>query len=134
VAIAPPKTGSNPSQLLYISLSFGFSLAVNAWVFFRISGGLFNPCVTLGLYLTGNLSGIRALVTFAAQMIGGIVSAYTVDGIFPTPLGVTTTLGAGTSVAQGLFIEAFLTFGLMFTIYMLAAEKHKVLPISTHRA
>lgn len=35
----------NPSELLYISLSFGFSLAVNAWVFFRISGGLFNPAV-----------------------------------------------------------------------------------------
>ena len=36
----------NPAQLLYISLSFGFSLAVNAWVFFRISGGLFNPAVS----------------------------------------------------------------------------------------
>tara|TARA_R110002060_G_scaffold22381_2_gene30349 strand:- start:134 stop:490 length:357 start_codon:yes stop_codon:yes gene_type:complete len=31
-----------PQQLLYISLSFGFSLAVNAWTFFRISGGLFS--------------------------------------------------------------------------------------------
>ncbi len=38
---------SNPAQLLYISLCFGFSLAVNAWVFFRISGGLFNPAVSL---------------------------------------------------------------------------------------
>nr|POE62505.1 aquaporin-like protein 2 [Quercus suber] len=28
----------NASTLLYISLAFGFSLAVNAWVFFRISG------------------------------------------------------------------------------------------------
>lgn len=37
----------NPAQLLYISLSFGFSLAVNAWVFFRISGGLFNPAVRI---------------------------------------------------------------------------------------
>jgi aquaporin related protein len=36
-----------PQQLLYISLAFGFSLAVNAWVFFRISGGLFNPAVCL---------------------------------------------------------------------------------------
>ena len=36
----------NPAQLLYISLSFGFSLAVNAWVFFRISGGLFKPAVS----------------------------------------------------------------------------------------
>lgn len=36
----------NPSELLYISLAFGFSLATNAWVFFRISGGLFNPAVS----------------------------------------------------------------------------------------
>lgn len=28
----------NASTLMYISLAFGFSLAVNAWVFFRISG------------------------------------------------------------------------------------------------
>ena len=40
------KTASSEvNRLLYISLSFGFSLAVNAWVFFRISGGLFNPAV-----------------------------------------------------------------------------------------
>ncbi|MBE7179756.1 MAG: aquaporin [Terriglobus roseus] len=35
----------NTSVLLYISLAFGFSLAVNVWTFFRISGGLFNPAV-----------------------------------------------------------------------------------------
>jgi aquaporin related protein len=32
--------------LLYISLVFGFSLGVNIWVFYRISGGLFNPAVS----------------------------------------------------------------------------------------
>lgn len=32
-------------SLMYISLAFGFSLAVNVWVFFRVSGGLFNPAV-----------------------------------------------------------------------------------------
>jgi aquaporin related protein len=40
------EAGSNPQQLQYIALCFGFSLAVNAWVFFRISGGLFNPAVS----------------------------------------------------------------------------------------
>lgn len=40
-------TGFNPATLLYIALSFGFSLMVNAWIFFRISGGLFNPAVSL---------------------------------------------------------------------------------------
>lgn len=36
----------NTSVLLYIALSFGFSLMVNVWVFFRVSGGLFNPAVS----------------------------------------------------------------------------------------
>jgi aquaporin related protein len=38
---------------------------------------------------------------------------------------VQTTLGGETSVVQGLFIEMFLTAQLVFTIFMLAAEKHK---------
>jgi len=33
------------TMLMYISVAFGFSLMVNAWAFYRISGGLFNPAV-----------------------------------------------------------------------------------------
>jgi hypothetical protein len=40
-------TGFNAAVLLYIALVFGFSLMVNVWVFYRISGGLFNPAVSL---------------------------------------------------------------------------------------
>lgn len=40
-ANAVADLAANPAKLLYISLCFGMSLAVNAWVFFRISGGLF---------------------------------------------------------------------------------------------
>jgi aquaporin related protein len=42
----------NTSVLLYISLIFGFSLMVNVWVFFRVSGGLFNPAVSDILSIT----------------------------------------------------------------------------------
>src|SRR3954467_7217667 len=38
--------GFSPIVLLYIAIVFAFSLMVNVWVFFRISGGLFNPAVT----------------------------------------------------------------------------------------
>ena len=31
---SPEEPGSNQDQLIYISLSFGFSLIVNVWVFF----------------------------------------------------------------------------------------------------
>lgn len=41
------NAGPDVIVLLYISLAFGFSLAVTAWVFFRISGGLFNPAVSM---------------------------------------------------------------------------------------
>ena len=39
-------TGFSAIVLLYIAIVFGFSLMVNVWVFFRISGGLFNPAVS----------------------------------------------------------------------------------------
>lgn len=116
---------SNPALLMYISLAFGFSLAVNAWVFFRISGGLFNPAVTFGMCLVGALPWWRGLWLFIAQILGGISSAAVVSALFPGNLNSETTLAGGTSVAQGLFIEMFCTAELVFAIFMLAAEKHK---------
>ena len=116
---------SNPAQLLYISLCFGFSLAVNAWVFFRISGGLFNPAVTIGMCLIGALPYTRGILLILSQIIGAITSAGIVSVLFPGPLNVITALSAGTTITQGLFIEMFLTAQLVFTIFMLAAEKHK---------
>jgi len=41
----------NATTLQYIALSFGFSLTINVWIFFRISGGLFNPVVSLFTYI-----------------------------------------------------------------------------------
>ncbi|KAK4540610.1 hypothetical protein LTR36_009040 [Oleoguttula mirabilis] len=115
----------NANTLTYIALAFGFSLAVNAWVFFRISGGLFNPAVTLGMALIGAVTWTRAGLVFISQIIGAICAAAVVSALFPGPMNVSCTLGGGTSVVQGLFIEMFLTALLVFTIFMLAAEKHK---------
>ncbi|KAL9120401.1 MAG: hypothetical protein Q9187_003044 [Circinaria calcarea] len=112
-------------QLLYISLCFGFSLAVNAWVMFRISGGLFNPAVTLGMCLVGVIPWVRGALSVVSQLLGAIASAAAVSATFPGSLNVRTSLGGGTTVARGLFIEMFLTAQLVFTIFMLAAEKHK---------
>ncbi|KAK1076012.1 Aquaporin-1 [Friedmanniomyces endolithicus] len=119
------QVGSNPQQLQYIALCFGFSLAVNAWVFFRISGGLFNPAVTVGMCLIGALPYLRGGLLFLVQILGGITAAALVSCMFPGALTVETSLGGGTSIVQGLFIEMILTAELVFTIFMLAAEKHK---------
>lgn len=45
--MAPPGSYPNTSNLLFAALAFGFSLTVNVWAFFRVTGGLFNPSVSL---------------------------------------------------------------------------------------
>jgi aquaporin rerated protein, other eukaryote len=75
--------------------------------------------------LIGALPYVRGICLTVAQILGGITAAAICSALFPGPLTVRTNLGGGTSVVQGLFIEMFLTAELVFTIFMLAAEKHK---------
>lgn len=112
-------------MLLYISTCFGASLAATVWIFFRISGGMFNPAVTIGLCLVGAVPVIRGIVAIPAQIVGAIAASFFVKALFPGPLAVTTTLSLPTNQVQGMFIEMMLTAQLIFTIYMLAVEKHR---------
>lgn len=41
-----PNAKLHPFSLLFIASSFGSALAVNVWIFFRVTGGLFNPAVS----------------------------------------------------------------------------------------
>lgn len=36
---------ASSQQNIFTALLYGFSLLVNVWAFYRISGGLFNPAV-----------------------------------------------------------------------------------------
>ena len=115
----PSDLAANPAKILFISLCFGMSLAVNAWVFFRISGGLFNPAVSnlllrtayltsqvsMAMMLVGAVPYLRGCLVIIAQILGGIASSAVVSAMLPGPLNVRTSLGGGTSVVQGLFIE-----------------------------
>jgi glycerol uptake facilitator-like aquaporin len=121
-----PSGAQSPQTLLFIALAFGFSLSVNAWSFYRISGGLFNPAVVLGMVVTGSLPWMRGLFLLPAQILGSIIAAALVQCMFPGDVASTLTIiSSEVSVAQGLFIEMFLTALLVFTILMLAAEKHE---------
>ncbi|ATZ52240.1 Bcaqp8 [Botrytis cinerea B05.10] len=117
---------TDTSKLLYIALAFGASLAANVWVFFRVSGGQFNPAVTLALVLIRAVSPTKALILIPAQLVGGSLAAAAVKGIIPgDDILFAVSLGPGVANVQGLFIELLLTFMLVFTILMLVAEKTK---------
>ncbi|PWN43782.1 aquaporin-like protein [Ceraceosorus guamensis] len=117
--------GLDPSQLLLSSLGFGFSLAVNAWLFFRVSGGLFNPAVTFALLLTGTLTVVRAVILVIVQLAGAIAAAGMAQVLIPAGISVRTRLGAQTTIAQGFFIEFFMTGQLILAVFLMAGEKHK---------
>ena len=68
---------------------------------------------------------MRGILLFIVQILGGLTAAALVKCMFPGKLSTQTALGGGTSIVQGLFIEMILTAELVFTIFMLAAEKHK---------
>lgn len=75
--------------------------------------------------LAGVFGWPRAILLIAVQIGGGIAAAVLVSGLFPGPLVAQTKLGDDTTTAQGLFIEMILTAELIFTILMLAVEKHR---------
>lgn len=90
------------ASLLYAALSVGFSMMVNAWIFFRISSGLFNPAITFGMVVEGSLGWKKGVSIAGAQFAGGMASAGLVSGLFPGQLKAETLLGSGTSIVRGL--------------------------------
>ncbi|QSZ29820.1 hypothetical protein DSL72_004338 [Monilinia vaccinii-corymbosi] len=117
--------GQDLQVLFYISATFGTSLMVTAWIFYRISGGLFNPAVTLALALLQAVTPVRAFLLVITQLGSSCLAVILVNVIFPKQQDFATALGSNTSIAQGLCIEAITTAALIFTIIMLAVEKHK---------
>lgn len=78
------------------------------------------------MVLAGSLPPIRGLFLFPAQLIAAMCAAALVQAMVPGDIGATnTSLSPGTSVAQGVFIEMFMTAELVFVVLMLAAEKSK---------
>ncbi|TFK50395.1 aquaporin-like protein [Heliocybe sulcata] len=121
---------SGSERVLYISLCFGFSLVVSAWLFFRVTGGLFNPNVSLALFLCGVIGPVRFVLYCLAQLVGSIAAAGLVLALTPGPLASNTTLAPGINSAQGVFIEMFVTSALALSVLMLAAEKHQSTPFA----
>ncbi|KAJ6577559.1 putative aquaporin 1 [Mycena capillaripes] len=115
---------TNVERILYISTCMGFALVVCAWIFYRITGSLFNPCVTVSLMLLGILPPFRGLLYIIAQFLGSVLAAALLRGLTGS-LSVNTALQPGTSPTQGVFIEMFITCALVIAVLMLAAEKHQ---------
>lgn len=72
IAAGFPKVGIG---LVGVSLAFGLTVLTMAFAFGHISGGHFNPAVSVGLFLGGRFKGQLLPGYIVAQVLGGLAGA-----------------------------------------------------------
>ncbi|GAA1513717.1 aquaporin Z [Agromyces terreus] len=90
---------SADTGLLGVAFALGLSVVVGAYAFGPISGGHFNPAVTLGLAVAGRFAWRDTLGYIAAQIVGGILASLALLGILSA--GPVFDLAAFTKASTG---------------------------------
>ncbi|MHC4710011.1 MAG: MIP/aquaporin family protein [Planctomycetota bacterium] len=113
--------------LVGIALAHGVVLAVVITATAHISGGHINPAVTIGAWIGRAIDSRMAVVYIGAQLLGAVVAASLLAGLYPEAAASAANLGTpmladGVSVSTGIMIEAILTFFLVFTVFGTAID------------
>lgn len=106
------------SGLLVVPFSFGFGLLAAIFAFGHISGGHFNPAVTVAMVLDGRTAPTEAAGYIVAQVIGAIGAGAVVVvalGQAAVAAGVTKP-GSGVSDIGALILEVVFTAGFLAVI------------------
>src|SRR5689334_5660902 len=69
--------------LIGIALAHGLALSVMVSAFGSISGGHFNPAVTIGAWVAKKADQGTVITYIIAQLIGGSLAGFLLRGIFP---------------------------------------------------
>lgn len=131
LAAAFPDVGIG---LVGVSLAFGLTVLTGAYALGPISGGHFNPAVSVGLWAGGRFPGSQLLPYIAAQVIGGIVGAGVLYVIASGQAGFTLAGGFAAngygehspgsySLLAGAVTEIVMTF--MFLVVILGATHRR---------
>ena len=118
--------GNDALALLCNTLPTGAILAVLILVFGPLSGAHFNPAVSLGFALRGELPRSTAAIYVVAQVFGGLAGVWAAHLMFELPVwqfSITQRTGPGQWLA-----EAVATFGLLLTIFGCVARRPESVP------
>ncbi len=131
-------TGSSVSSgVVATAFTFGFVVLVLVYALGSISGCHVNPAVTMGFLVARRITPIEAVGYWIAQVVGGIIGALVLWGVFNTSDRYTKSTGLGTNGydkesliglnAPGAFLtEVVLTF--MFVMVVMVATRKAAWP------
>jgi MIP family channel proteins len=117
--------GTGPG-LLGVAFAHGLALAVLVSALGAVSGGHFNPAVTLAVWIMGKITPMRAALYVAAQLVGALGAGLALKVVFAdawqaSNIG-TPALGSGVTPVVGIAIEAVLTALLVLAVIGTAVD------------
>jgi aquaporin TIP len=120
-------TGDVSPSLLAIAFAHGLVIACMVSAVGHISGGHFNPAITLGFFVTRRLAVSVTVVYLIVQFGGAVLAALLIRWTFPGQSAESVAYGApaidpGLGTAEALVIEAVLTFFLVWVVFATAAD------------
>lgn len=104
----------------FAPIAIGFALMVMVYMGGHISGGHYNPAVTLGCLLRGATPINDAITYWIVQLLGGVAAAV-VAGFLGA--GALLTPGEGFTMGQALVNEMLFTFALVLMVLNVATSK-----------
>ena len=113
---------------LGVALAFGLSVVAMAYTIGGISGCHINPAITLGVWMSGRMSGKDAGMYILFQVIGAIIGSAILWALVSTGANGGPTETGSNSYADGMLIQAFLAeaiFTFVFVLVVLGATDSK---------
>ena len=71
-------------NMAFIALATGVAYAAVTLIFAKVSGGQFNPAITLASMLIGRTKPLDGVLYIVAQVLGGLIAGAILVGILPT--------------------------------------------------
>ena len=93
-----------------VALGFGLALLAGLYAFGEISGGHFNPAVSLGMFMSKRLTATDLVGYWLAQLAGAVLASLAVWVAFSRDDVASTVTGTANSTAwEGMWLEILLT-------------------------
>jgi len=114
-------------SLFGIAIVHGLAIGLMICALGHVSGGHFNPAVTIGFWVTKRMTTVEAVSYWAAQLLGAVVAAFLLRAVVPDEIWRAVALGTPSltrdfTVLSGLILEAITTFFLVLTVFATAVD------------